>query len=46
MVQDENQARQEADTLCRGAGWHSVANHAIQPVDGANYLADVLCVQK
>lgn len=45
-VQDENQARQEADTLCRGAGWQSASNHAIQPVNGVNYLADVLCVQK
>lgn len=45
-VQDDNQARQEADTLCRGAGWQSAANHAIQPVNGVNYLADVLCVQK
>lgn len=45
-VQDDKQAAQEAETLCRASGWATSANHEVQPVNGATYLADVLCVQK
>jgi hypothetical protein len=45
-VQNDDQAEQEADALCRAAGWRGSAHEAVQPVNGVNYLADVLCVQK
>lgn len=45
-VKDDDQAEDEADALCRAGGWRGSAHEVVETVNGATFLADVLCVQK
>ena len=45
-VKDDDQAEKEADALCRAGGWRGSGHETVETVNGATFLADVLCVQK
>ena len=45
-VKDDDEAEKAANALCRAAGWRGSRHEVVETVNGATFLADVLCVQK